>query len=270
MVHPAKILAELGIHPAKALGQNFLVEFDSILPWIPQLKPDDTVLEIGPGLGGVTNFVKDHVKKIILVEKDFRLAEYLKKQFPDIDVLREDILNIKKEFITNHQINVVIGNLPFYITTPILEKCFVQWGISLGIFGVQKEFAERLLASHGNSLAIFFSQLANIQKVSSIPANAFYPKPKVDASWIVMEKRKPAVDIKRWELLLRGSFWGKRKSLKNAFLKNPHWSSQKFTESWKQKILTYPPPLDLNRRADSLSVEEFLILYNWLNDNTNK
>lgn len=266
MEHPSTQLKKIGVEPSKSLGQNFLINDHSLKAFEPLLSVSDRVLEIGPGLGAVSRFLLPRVKSLTLVEKDFRLAEALSTEFDD--VIRADILKLPHAELQKRTINFVIGNLPFYVTTPILQKCVLEWNIEKMIFGVQREFAERILLRSANSLAVFLTQCAEIRKVSPLPSGGFHPRPKVEADWLYLQRRESTVDLAKWEMLCRAAFWGKRKKLGNTLLKNPFWAEENRVRHWVDKLRQHKssPPVDFNRRAEELSPEEFLELYAWLED----
>lgn len=212
--------------PRKPLGQNFLVapHTRERIVTACELRPDEEIIEIGPGLGHLTEDLLARVKKIYAVEKDRRFCEELRKKFAgdkleviEADILRFDLTTLPKGL-------KVIGNLPYYISTPIIEKFIEKKGrFPECFFTVQKEFAERLCAKPGGkdygSLTCFVQYYADVKILFKIPPGAFKPAPKVDSAFMKINFREPAfkdVDEKRLFQLIRTAFGQRRKKISNS------------------------------------------------------
>jgi 16S rRNA (adenine1518-N6/adenine1519-N6)-dimethyltransferase len=217
--------------PKKSLGQNFLIDKNIQKKIISAclLSSADTVLEIGPGRGELTSLLVDKVKKIYAVELDNGLYSFLKERFKDQSNLRlanEDILkyNLKKKLIKEKNIKV-IGNLPYYISTPIIEHLFqFRDKIQEMFFMVQKEFAYRIVASAGSkrygSLSCFIQYYTEPKINFLVKKGSFLPQPKVDSAFISLRVRKrPKVEVEdenRLFKVIRTAFSQRRKTLKNS------------------------------------------------------
>ncbi|MFX1278695.1 MAG: 16S rRNA (adenine(1518)-N(6)/adenine(1519)-N(6))-dimethyltransferase RsmA [Promethearchaeota archaeon] len=182
------ILDQLNIKPRKHLGQNFIVDTNIIkkIVNISNISNEDIILEIGPGLGGITELLIEKAKKVIAVEIDSLLSNYLLEKFSvydNIELISGDILEIEIPF---H--NKVISNIPYKITGPILEKIFFKKNAPYGILTIQKSIATRIYSSNNYrnfsrisvGMNSFMQPLLNI----NISRNSFYPIPKIDLALI--------------------------------------------------------------------------------------
>lgn len=212
--------------PRKHLGQNFLVDpkaKDRIL-LACELDHNEEIIEIGPGLGHLTEMILPFVKKVYAIEKDQRYCEQLHKKFPadkfevfDGDVLKFDFTKLKPRL-------KVIGNLPYYISTPIIEKFIAYQGLfPVCFFTVQKEFAERIAAKHNTkdygSLSCFVQYYADIKILFKLPPSSFKPAPKVTSCFIKITFRPPlfkASDEDKLFALIRTAFAQRRKTVANS------------------------------------------------------
>ena len=188
------------IKAKKSLGQNFLTD-KNILEKIVNIVPikGKTVLEVGAGSGKLTSFILNkNPKKFIVIEKDNNLVKYLAEIFNNqIKIINEDILNIDEKILSKDKITV-FGNLPYYISTEILNKWIVNsknnfWFDHL-ILMFQKEVAERIIAKYNTSQYGRLSVLANwkldIKKISDVKPQSFSPKPKIDSTILYFSPKK--------------------------------------------------------------------------------
>ncbi|MFW9969750.1 MAG: 16S rRNA (adenine(1518)-N(6)/adenine(1519)-N(6))-dimethyltransferase RsmA [Candidatus Odinarchaeota archaeon] len=189
------ILKTLNVKPNKNLGQNFLTDKNILkkIISISELSTNDVILEIGPGLGSITEELVKSVKKIYAIEIDYRLYLYLNEKFSiydNVEVIHGDILKIE---IPNH--NKVISNIPYKITGPILEKVFFRKESPIGILSVQKSIADRIFfsSSYKNFSRISVNVNTFMEPVSRlhISQQSFYPKPKIPLSLIKFIPRDP-------------------------------------------------------------------------------
>ena len=218
------------IKAKKSLGQNFLTD-KNILEKIVNIVPIEgkTVLEVGPGSGNLTSFILNkNPKKFIVIEKDSYLVKYLDEIFNNqIQIINEDILNIDEKILSKDKITV-FGNLPYYISTEILNKWIVNlknnfWFDHL-ILMFQKEVAERILAKYNTSQYGRLSVLANwkldIKKISDVKPQSFSPKPKIDSTILYFSPKKNYHELKdprNLEKITRVFFNHRRKMLKKPF-----------------------------------------------------
>jgi 16S rRNA (adenine1518-N6/adenine1519-N6)-dimethyltransferase len=270
LIHPGKILQELGISPLKKLGQNFQIDthvVENVATTIPQ---GSRILEIGPGLGAWTQIFLARGHEMVLIEKDRTLVARLQSLHadnPKVTVIPGDFLETDTTQQSIATCNAAIGNLPFYITSEILLHIVVEMPlITNALFGIQWEVAERLISGKGSSLSIALGAQGKISQAGKISRNSFYPVPNVDAALISFMRAK-SVDRPHLRLLLKAAFWGKRKVLATALRKNPFWEANPVGTAWGQKLTSPPPEIKqmLTQRADELSVANFCSLYDYLN-----
>lgn len=272
--------------PRKRLGQNFLVDqrvLDEIVK-SAELSPEDLILEIGAGTGILTEKIAQSAGKVVAVELDDELFGMLQSTFTNNskviliheDILDMDIANIlKSEQKDNFKIKIM-GNIPYYITTPILMKLLEDCTavpIQMIVMLVQKEVGLRIVASPGTkdygALSVAIAYRADAEIITDIPAESFYPKPKVDSVLIRLNLRPiPSVDVQDEKLffqIVRAAFQQRRKTLRNALL--IAGSSGKYKISADSidsafHILSFDP----KRRGETLSCEEFGHLANAIYD----
>ena len=193
-------LKEIGVSPAKALGQNFLHD-QNLARWIvdqAQITAEDYVVEIGPGLGALTRFLLEKGAHVLAIEKDARLAKFLRSRFGDerLEIVNTDALKFDPRVLFAHRCVKLIGNLPHNISSPLLSK-FLEYPspISLCLFTLQKEMAMRLSASPGThdygALTLRVQLHHRVKYLRSVAATVFLPRPEVDSSVVRLEPRDP-------------------------------------------------------------------------------
>ena len=218
------------IAPKKSLGQNFLID-NKVLEKITNLVDikNETVFEIGPGTGNLTEFIlKQNPKMVVVIEKDKNLAEKLKKKFEEkIIIINDDVLKVNECTLFNEKV-IVYGNLPYNISTELLIKWIINlkknfWFYNL-ILMFQKEVADRIIAEVNTKnygrLTILSNWKLNVKKIIDIKPGSFYPKPKVDSSVLFFSPKKQFHKInnpKNLEKITRIFFNHRRKMLKNPF-----------------------------------------------------
>ena len=211
--------------PKKSLGQHWLKDRD-ILAGIAEdadILPEDTVLEIGPGLGTLTSELLRRAKKVVAVELDEELAAKLPGQFPgkELEVFNEDILSFDISRLPENY--VVVANVPYYITSKIIRLLLdADNKPRQTVLLIQKEVAERLAAEPGNMsiLAISAQIFAEVSLGDMVPAHYFTPPPKVDSQVVILKTRKtPLVeqsDEKTFFRVVKAGFSSKRKKLRSS------------------------------------------------------
>lgn len=268
------LLRKYDIRPKKRLSQSFLIDpnITSKIAGLLQPGPDDTVVEIGSGLGVLTGIIAPQVKKIIALEIDPALVGILKAEISldNVVILHEDFLqfDFRKFFEgnTSERARVkVIGNVPYNISSAIVFRLleFRQF-ISSAVLMFQREVAERIAAGPGSRdygiVSVIVSMYAVIKREFVVPPGCFYPQPKVDSAVVKVTFRdKPLIDLQNPELfreVVRASFAQRRKTLLNN-LKNT-----RFNESGQIEKVLNNCGIDGRRRAESLSAEEFGLLSN--------
>jgi 16S rRNA (adenine1518-N6/adenine1519-N6)-dimethyltransferase len=217
--------------PKKSLGQNFLRDGRARRRIVDAcgFSPSDVVLEIGPGQGAVTPLIAERVKKLYAVELDTRLASELQERFAgtNVTVEKADILAFDPASIQESRSAriKVFGNIPYYITSPIIEHLFASRALIETVFlTVQKEFAERMCAEPGTktygSFSCFVRYYARPRILFRVKRNSFYPPPKVDSCFVRLDIREhPPVEVSDEQKLfsvIRHAFQQRRKTLRNS------------------------------------------------------
>ncbi len=187
------------IKPKKSLGQNFLIDKNIIkkISDVYPIKENSEILEIGPGTGNLTEFlIKKKPRKIFLIEKDKNLFLELKKKYNNIEIFNNDILKLPLKKIINEE-TIIFGNLPYNISSQILIKFILnkeKLPFRILIFMFQKELADRILAQPDTSnygrLTILTNWKFTVKKLFDISPNSFYPKPKIQSTLLIFEKKK--------------------------------------------------------------------------------
>lgn len=263
-----RTLAERGLSPRKRFGQNFLIrnELAQRIVEHARLRDDDVAVEIGPGAGALTAGIAARVRQLVAIEKDAGLAEYLREEFgelPRIEILEADFLEVDlAEIAARHGAEklAIVGNIPYNITTPVIERIFEQRKVVRGaVLLVQKEYAQRLAAAAGTpeygSLTLFARYHALLEPLMNIRAAAFWPTPGVDSMLVRFSLRDhPPVEVPDEALLfriIRGSFHMRRKQLMNTL--------EETLDLPKDRIerLARHAGVDPKRRGETLTLEEF-------------
>lgn len=252
----------------KSFGQNFLKDNNIIYNIVNSVDvtSDDLIIEIGPGQGALTTKLKEKNAQLIAFEIDERMHEVLDKLEDDKtkiiynDILKTDLSLILKDYKYNNL--YVIANLPYYITTPIIEK-LITLDIQIDdlVVMVQKEVAERFSALPGNReyglMTVLINSKYNVKKLFNVKNTCFIPAPKVDSAVVKMSLKSDNVefDFSKLKKLLICSFQHKRKTLKNNLSK----------EYWEvaQKVL-FENNVDLNSRPENISTELYIEICNKL------
>ena len=265
--------------PKKHLGQNFLVNPDvlNIILEAGGLTTGDTVIEIGAGLGCLTDVLAQHTKCVIAIEVDTLLYNALVTQFSThsrVQLLNADVLKLDLNSLLDGNPGAgfpttfkVIANLPYSITTPILWKLLAHHKqIHSCVLMMQKEVAERIVAGPGGkvygALTIGVAYYAEAELIATLSPENFYPAPKVDSALLKLTMReKPKVAVEDEELfftIVRTAFRTRRKMLKNALIKGRFASGAVLTAAFDEVGIAP------QRRAETLDITEFAALANFL------
>ncbi|MDD6207759.1 MAG: 16S rRNA (adenine(1518)-N(6)/adenine(1519)-N(6))-dimethyltransferase RsmA [Clostridiales bacterium] len=239
------VLEKYQFHFQKRFGQNFLIDthvLDKIIR-AAQITSEDLVLEIGPGIGTMTQYLCENARQVIAVEIDSNLIEILSdtlSPYDNVTVINEDILKLDINQIVEQQNNgrpiKVVANLPYYITTPIIMGLFESHvPIDSITVMVQKEVAERMQAGPGSkdygALSLAVQYYAEAYIAANVPPNCFMPRPNVDSAVIRLTRHKtPVVNVQDEALmfrLIRASFNQRRKTLVNGLNNSPELSFSK-------------------------------------------
>lgn len=249
--------------PKKSLGQHWLKDRD-VLSSIADdalIHPNDTVLEIGPGLGTLTSELLRRAKKVVAVEIDQDLARKLPGQFPgkNLEVVNQDILTYDLNNLPPHY--VVVANVPYYITSKIIQLLMTAENKPRRIvLLIQKEVAERLAAREGDMsiLAISAQVYATVELSDIVPAEYFTPPPKVDSQVVVLNTReKPLVPNeieKRFFKVVKAGFSAKRKKLRSSVAGGLNVPKQEVEALLKRASISP------DARAEMLSIHDWLRL----------
>ncbi len=252
---------------SKSLGQNFLVDKNFVDKIVDAAEIEGSnVLEIGPGIGTITYEMANIAKKVVAVEIDKSLIPILHKNLEEFDntkILNEDILDLDLEKLVFDQFNgesfKVVSNLPYYITTPIIEK-LVESSLNCTdmTIMVQKEVADRMLADEKSkdysSLSVFIKYYADCKKITNVPKSVFMPKPKIDSTVLKLDLRKYRDDVDEDKLfsLVKSGFNKRRKTILN--------SMQAYAEKDKLKQAFDSLDIKENLRAENLSLDDYINL----------
>ena len=271
-----EVLRKYDFHFQKKYGQNFLIDPNKLEAIVEAagVGEEDCVLEIGPGIGTLTQYLAERAGSVIAVEIDQALIPILSdtlSEYPNVTVINEDILKVDIARLSREK-NAgrpfkVVANLPYYITTPIIMKLFESHApIDLITIMVQTEVAERMQEGPGSkeygALSLAVQYYAEPEIVANVPPNCFMPRAKVGSAVIRLKRHKePPVQVQNEKLmfrLIRASFNQRRKTMANG-LKNSQ--ELNYTKEQVESAIS-ACGLPLNIRGEALSLEQFAALTN--------
>ena len=277
MISPKKILRSRNIRAIKQLGQHFLNDrsFAEKIVELSAVSAEDVVLEIGSGLGSMTLPLSRKAKTVFAVEKDYRLINFLKTELladslDNIVLIEKDILDLDIKKLAQKADNrlLVIGNLPYNISSQIIVRLINSRSVvSRAILMFQKELAKRMIAQPGcrdySRLTVMLRYCSDTIKIADAGSSMFYPKPKVDSTVLEIKFKSsidyPADDEVFLFRVIKAGFGRRRKTLKNALA----GSELHIDAGAAMRALEFSG-IDPGRRAETLSVEEFVGLSNSL------
>jgi len=275
MKSPRSLLKAEGLRPRKSMGQNFLADpaLAGSIVRRARLKPDDVVLEIGAGLGALTLPLAAQAGHVFAVESDKKIAailndELLASSVENVTIIEEDILRCDIRALVDraHKPLKVAGNLPYHISSQVLSQLInSRQVIEAAFLMFQKEVAERLTAKPGTKtygrLSVLIQYCAETTPLVSVSAKAFFPRPNVDSQVVGIVFLDPvpfpAADEALLFRIVRAAFGKRRKMLRNALI----GSDLGFGGETVSDALALAG-IDGKRRAETLSVEEFVRLAN--------
>jgi 16S rRNA (adenine1518-N6/adenine1519-N6)-dimethyltransferase len=278
MTSPKTLLVFHNIRPQKHLRQHFLANQTTAEMIVNRsgLLPEDVVLEIGAGLGALTIPVARIAREVFAVEKDRKIIDILKTEIlvsnlSNVVIMEKNILNIDIKSLAENvgQKLVVMGNLPYNISSQILVQLIKsREALTRAVFMIQKELAQRITAQPGckdyGRLSVMLGYCASIKKIADVKASVFFPKPKVDSEVLELRFKKrlkySANDEAYLFSVIKAAFGNRRKILKNALAA----SALNIDANTAQNILERSG-IDPVRRAETLTIEEFVRLSNNLN-----
>ncbi|MGD8192549.1 16S rRNA (adenine(1518)-N(6)/adenine(1519)-N(6))-dimethyltransferase RsmA [Brevibacillus ginsengisoli] len=276
-----QILEKYGFSFKKSLGQNFLVDTNILHNIVDaaRLSKKTAVIEIGPGIGALTEQLCRAAGKVIAIEIDQRLLPILAdtlSPYDNVEVVHGDVLKLNlnqliEEKLRDYDEISVVANLPYYVTSPILMKLLEeQLRLKHIVVMIQKEVADRIAAKPGNkdygSLSVAAQFYAEAEVAMIVPASVFVPKPNVDSAVLKLSiRQEPAVVVRDERLffrLVRASFGQRRKTLLNNLMSNFAGKEQKDVILQALESVGIDP----SRRGETLSIEEFGKLSNAFGD----
>lgn len=277
-----EIQKKYGIQAKKSLGQNFIIDTNILSNIVAggKVDKDTVVIEVGPGIGALTEQIARAAKHVYAFEIDQRLLPVLEdtlSAYDNITVINQDILEVEleaffKEYNLADERVVVMANLPYYITTPIIIN-FLQAPITIDqmIFMVQKEVGHRIAAKPGTkeygSLSIAVQYYAQAETLFVVPKTVFRPQPNVESAIISLDLLdQPKADVRDEDYFFRltkSSFAQRRKTLWNN-LKIAYGKDAETTEKLQQAL--EQAGIDPKRRGETLTIDEFADLANVMYD----
>jgi 16S rRNA (adenine1518-N6/adenine1519-N6)-dimethyltransferase len=260
-------LAELGVRPHKHFGQHFLINPAIVRRMIDaaEIRPQDTILEIGPGLGVLSSELAARAARLYLVDIDTALAARLEKQFAgqeQVQVATADFLSLDIEAIFPDPEIHVVASLPYNVATPILFRLLdYRHKFRTATVMIQKEVAERLTAIPGTKAygvpSVLTQLYGTVTTVCTVGPRSFFPPPKVESQVIRIvfqtQPRVPVADEVAFRRLVKAAFAQRRKTLRNALRAAGYDNLDEVSER---------TGIDFQRRGETLTVEEFAALAN--------
>src|SRR5438477_7393932 len=259
----AAILREIGVSPVKSLGQNFLHD-RNLAKWLVDqatISPEDFIVEIGPGLGALTELALAKGARVSAIEKDKRLVQFLHEKFHGhaLEVVHGDALEFDTRMLYAQPKVKLLGNLPYYISSQLLIK-FLEYPspISMWLFMLQKELARRLVAAPASSdygaLTLQIQLHHRVEYLRKVPASVFLPKPDVDSALVRVTPRDPqefpACNYKVFQKLVRRGFSQRRKQLGKLIREDvPDWEE-----------IAVELSLNTRARAEEPSLQQWIAL----------
>jgi len=272
---PKSLLLRLGLKPKKALGQHFLLHPHQARRIVKalELEGEDTVLEIGAGLGALTTFLTQTARRVIALERDPDLARFLQEDLfsetPEIEVVCQDVLefDFNEASLAAGRPLAVVGNLPYQITSPLLFRLIEHIpAISRAVLMMQLEVGARLTALPGTKdygiLSVLGQYYFRVTRLFSLSPGNFFPPPQVDSVVVRLLPEKPnpaAHDEALLHQLVKAAFGHRRKTLNNTLVAR----TETFGLSLEaMRALLADLGIDLKRRGETLSVAEFVGISN--------
>lgn len=261
-------LRSLGVTPSKERGQNFLINPAAIDQIVQFGRPGDadTIVEIGPGLGALTTELAGF-PRVYVIEIEPAFCKNLEQQFPNVHVICSDVRQVNFEQLGSKLL--VFGNLPYSFSTDILFHLISQGhAIHRAVLMLQKEFVARIIASPGSKAYGVLSIMCQLQSDpiggDIIPGTSFFPTAQVESQLLQLRflsaPRFPVNDLESFRRFLAAAFFRRRKKLLNSF-KASGWVAMEVLETVVDKV-----GIDASRRPETLSVEEYALLYSAYNE----
>ncbi len=274
LTSPSQVIAllqEHGLQPNSLLGQNFLIDANirDIIVAAADPQPDDVVLEVGPGLGVLTEKLVELARRVVAVEKDRGLHEYLCREYPDhpsLSLIRGDALDLDPAFFEREGITTLVSNLPYSVGSRILMNVFaLPLPPRRVTVTVQLEVGERLTAAPGDEerglLGVWAQRVYAVETVKVISPNCFYPRPKVKSAVVRMTRlpdaRIQTGDRKMFAALTKEAFAYRRKQMATIMTK----SAARFGVTPEQAVMVLGQTgLDPRIRPEMITVDQWQAL----------
>lgn len=263
-----ELLDKYGFKFSKQLGQNFLIDGNIVRNIVKKagIGKEDYVLEIGPGIGTLTEELALNAKKVVAVEIDRNLLPILDEtldRYDNVEVVHGDILKVDLKRLIDEKLGggpiKVVANLPYYVTTPIIAMLIEEdLNIESITVMIQKEVAERIAAKPGTkqygSLTVFVNFYCIVENLLLVPKTVFMPSPKVDSAVVKLNLKKDVenVDKKVFFQVVKSAFNQRRKTILNSLA-----SGLAYEKDTVKEILE-GCNISLNARAEDLTIEDFL------------
>ncbi len=259
-----KILKENNIRLDKRKGQNYLIDSNILSKIVDyaELSSDDTVLEIGAGIGTLTIPLAKHAQKVIAMEQDQKIAAVLEKRLQDLNILNVEVLVADAVKIDFPPFNKVVSNLPYKISSPITFK-LLEYDFDFAVLMYQLEFAERMVAKPGDSnysrLSLMLHFCAEVEMLFEVSKYAFFPNPKISSAVIkLIPNRKAEID-EFFVKTSRALFQHKKKKVRNALLDSFHEIADMDKKRAKEIVSKLDENL-LSARAVKLGPDDIMVI----------
>lgn len=259
----SEIFQKYGVKPSKQLGQNFLID-DACAEKIVNaldVKPEETVIEIGPGCGALTHVLEKRAKKVIAIDADRYMCHIIESEFPAVTVINESILDVALSvWVPEGEKIKVIGNVPYYITNKILFHVLAfREHVSRMVVTMQKEVADRVRAEPGSKvygrLSVGMQAFSRVQKISDLKAGSFFPQPDVIStalSFDIARNIPDDMDDATFLAVVACLFQERRKTIHNRLAK--------YNDLGKEYagVVLNRAGVDPKSRAEQLSIDQFV------------
>ncbi len=259
-----RITEEYGLAPNKKLGQNFLINDEIIRRIVDSCAPDSRdILEIGPGLGAISQGLAERGLSYTAVEIDSGFVRYLSDLFSG----KENVTVIHADFLKSElddRFNVIVSNLPYYCASEILFRIAERFSAPEVYGMMQKEMGDRITAKPGSenygALTVTLTYYFDVKVLFHVNGECFYPRPEVRSSFLGFRRKDKiftkAEDDEMFHLVVKSAFWGRRKTLHKSLAESPHLD---FSRDFIQSVLR-ECGIDPDVRGEKLALEEFVRL----------
>lgn len=264
-----EIVDRYGFRFSKSLGQNFLIDGNIVRNIVKgaNIGKDDYVLEIGPGIGTLTEELAINARKVVSVELDKSLLPVLEdtlSNYDNVEIVHGDILDVDLDKLKREKLGggplKIVANLPYYVTTPIIGKLLEDdLDLEAIVVMVQKEVADRMVAQPGSkaygALSVFINFYSQPEIILKAPKTVFMPQPKIDSAVIRLNIKKDLANIKKESFfkLVKAGFSKRRKTILNALSSYGFDLDKEEIKNGLEKAGISP-----NERAENLSIEDFI------------